>query len=194
MRITNLNLKLAVALTDFAGYFTTGEDFKVTWQAILDAFMTVINPAITTAIGRTNYILASDVSTTGQVLTDATGLSFVAAANSVYEFEAVLKSLTSADANGLRFAVASTDGAATIAANAQGVAVGTTSGDNSIVAFGSSIGTVFNTTPSAMGCVLIKGFIQTSTNPSTISIQHRKEVSGTSIVQAGSILKVRKVA
>lgn len=40
VRLTDQNAKLALSLTDYAGYFTAAEDFKMTWQIVFDAFET----------------------------------------------------------------------------------------------------------------------------------------------------------
>jgi hypothetical protein len=160
---------------------------------------------VTAAVSGTDYepasttakVTGSDATTTGQVLTDVTGLTFTAAISSSYEFEAVLQVATSAVTTGVQYAVNITVsptlisavfiGPTTVASNINTMVVQGTNANAKVTA-------AYLTTASETGVVIIKGFFTTAGSGTPVfSIQHLKVTSGTSTVKVGSVLRVRKV-
>jgi len=43
VRLINQNAKLALDFDDVTGYYTSTEDFKITWQVIYDAFVSQLS-------------------------------------------------------------------------------------------------------------------------------------------------------
>ena len=139
-------------------------------------------------------VSGSDATTTGQSLVDITGLSFAAAANSVYEIEAVLRVTTSAVTTGCKYGVQFSAAGAAAQVTYAGSVTSTTGAITSTNALNSADATAFLTTSGMAGTITIKGFVTTGANAGNITIQHLKVTSGTSTVRIGSCLKVRKVA
>ena len=139
-------------------------------------------------------VSGSDATTTGQSLVDITGLSFAAAANSVYEIEAVLRVTTSAVTTGCKYGVQFSAAGAAAQVTYAGSVTSTTGAITSTNALNSADATAFLTTSGMAGTITIKGFVTTGANTGNITIQHLKVTSGTSTVRIGSCLKVRKVA
>ena len=136
----------------------------------------------------------ADFTTTSATAVDATGLSFTPAANTTYEFEALLMIRTAtATVNprvGLAWATGLTDGVATIqesqSATAQVLANG-----NINAALLAAVGGLPNTTQSWP--VLVKGFVRAGATPSgTVRLRLASETAGTTVrIVARSWLKYR---
>ncbi|MBV5281098.1 MAG: hypothetical protein JZU53_01555 [Paludibacter sp.] len=123
-------------------------------------------------------------------LADIAGLSFAAAANSVYEFEAVL-SVQSSSTAGNSYAVNYSATLATVEAQITGTLAAATQKTLRINALNTSA-TPFVTSGSTGG-ILIKGIFTTGTNVGNFVIRHAKVTSGTSTVFVNSFLKVTKI-
>jgi hypothetical protein len=139
-------------------------------------------------------VTGSDATTTGQSLVDVTGLTYVAAANSTYEFESVLYCTTTAVTTGTEYGLANTgagSGVTTffIATGATNAATGATY----YVSATNSATQPFLLASSQTGVVVLKGFFVTLGGTPTIAVRHLKVTSGTSTVKQGSDLKVRKL-
>lgn len=139
-------------------------------------------------------VMGSDATTTGQTLADAAGLSVPLLANHVYEFEAALLVLTSADANGTKYGVNFSGAGASVRA----VVLGTTSvaaaTAETINALATGTITPRLTGSGSTGVVMLNGFITTGANAGNFTVQHLKITSGTSTVKIGSSLKIRIAA
>ena len=140
--------------------------------------------------------LATDFTTTSGTAVDITGLAFTPAANTTYEFEAVLLTRTATATVGPRPGVAwptgMTDGVVEIY---QPSAVGT-----QVMQFGNinaavlaPVGGLPNTTQSYKGTVI--GMVIAGASPSgTVKIQLASETAGTTVTaKAGSFLKYRVI-
>lgn len=140
--------------------------------------------------------LASDFTTTSSTAVDITGLAFTPAANTSYEFEAVLLTRTATATVGPRPGIAwptgMTDGVVEIY---QPSAVGT-----QVMQFGNinaavlaPVGGLPNTTQSYKGTII--GMVIAGASPSgTVKMQLASETAGTTVTaKAGSYLKYRKI-
>ncbi len=138
--------------------------------------------------------VAADATTTGQALVDVTGLTAAVVHGAVYEIEAHLLTVASADTNGFEAGINVTQTPVTVEATATGNTTTTTIASVGIQANNTATA-AFNTTSGGKGHLLIKGFVTThATLDGTLSIQHLKVTAGTSTIKAGSTLKVRRVA
>jgi hypothetical protein len=151
----------------------------------------------TTGTGSWDSIVAvsgSDATTTGQSLVDVTGLVVAYLAAHTYEFEAVLKTVSSADTTGMKVGFHVT----TALVSGAIVITGTTAagtGGISATSVDSAEATAFNTASAANGIIVMKGeFVSNASTGGNLSIQHLKVTSGTSTVKIGSSLKIRQVA
>jgi len=139
-------------------------------------------------------VTGSNATTTGQALTDITGLTSGTLSNStLYEVEAWLNVTTSAVTTGCQYAITGggTGGAAVVQALLIGNSTGTTITTENIVA--SATGTAARLLTSGQsGMMYIHGWVTTrGSGTATISIQHLKVTSGTSTVLIGSKMKIR---
>lgn len=138
-------------------------------------------------------VATSDATTTGQSLVDVTGLVVSVLHGAVYEFEAHLLTVASADTNGMEVGVNVTQTPVTVEATAQGNTATTTIAAVGIQANNTATA-AFNTSNAGKGHIFIKGFVAThATLDGSLSIRHLKVTSGTSTVKVGSTLKIRKV-
>ncbi len=137
-------------------------------------------------------VTGSNATTTGQVLTDITGLVTPLLANSQYEFEAVLSAGTSAVTTGVAYGVNFSAPGAAIEAIIMGSSTSTASKILRINAFNSAT-SLYLATSGQTGGVIIKGAIVTGVNAGNLSIQHLKLTSGVSTVFIGSSLRVTRV-
>ena len=140
--------------------------------------------------------LGSDFGTTSATAVDVTGLAFTPAANTDYEFEAVLYCRTNAAATGPRPGIAwptgMTDGVVSIRIpSAVGTEVQQHGNINAAVL--APVGGLPNTTQSYPGRVV--GTARAGATPSgTIKIQLASETAGTTVTaKAGSYLKYRTI-
>jgi hypothetical protein len=140
-----------------------------------------------------SIIAGANVTETGQLLVAITGLTLPLAANSVYEFEALLSAGTTAVVTGTQYGIQFSAAGATIEAYAMGAVTIATSLMQRILALHTATA-AFLTTASQNGGVLIKGFITTGANRGNLTIEHLKVTSGTSTVRIGSFLKTRKIS
>jgi len=141
-------------------------------------------------------VTGSNVTTTSTTLVDITGLVTVAlTAATLYEVKGELLVSTSADASGIRYGIGAGGTGAAAVVNAMlrgtGTAIATLSETMPTTAATQSANTYIQTA-SGSGVVEFRGFVLTrSTGTPTISLQHKKETSGTSTVKIGSYLEYR---
>jgi hypothetical protein len=139
-------------------------------------------------------VAGSDFTTTTQALSDITGLiTPTLATGTLYEFEAVLYCVASADANGNKFGVNVTG---TGSPSASALYTSTTNSISNVTVIATSALTTAETTGygAASGVifpVIIKGFFVTGTGSPVFSIQGLKVTSGTLTVKIGSVLRYR---
>lgn len=139
--------------------------------------------------------LSANRSSSSTTLVDITDLTASLAANTYYEFEAVLSVYSSNDL-GTKYGLHFTSYGASIEASINGASTATIAKSIRINAFDAAAGTYLTSSISGAntsGGILIKGIIITSTNAGSITIQHQKQTSGTSTIYANSFLKVTKV-
>lgn len=138
----------------------------------------------------TARVTGSNVTTTGQTLVDATGLSVALKANTVYEFEAVLMTQSSSTA-GNQYAVNYSAAGASIEAQISGTLAAATSRSDRISALNTA--TVAYNVVAAVGAMRIQGIVTTGANPGNLVIRHLKVTSGTSTIFINSYLKAREL-
>ena len=158
-------------------------------------FVAGTNYVTPTGIGMPVYaqVTGSNVTTTGQALTDITGLSVALTTNAVYEFEAVLSVSTSAVTTGTAYGVNYSAAGGTVEAQITGASTSTASKTLRINALNSATA-LYLATSAQTGGVIIKGRITTGANAGNLTIQHLKLTSGTSTVFIGSFLKVVRIS
>ena len=137
-------------------------------------------------------VTGSNATTTGQVLTNVTGLSVALDANSVYEFEAVLSTSTTNVTTGTAYGINYSAAGATIEAHITGSSTATATKTLRITSFNSATA-LFQATSNQTGGMVIKGTVTTGANAGNLTVQHLKITSGTSTVMIGSILKATKI-
>jgi hypothetical protein len=134
----------------------------------------------------------ADRSTSSTSAVDVPDLTVALAANSTYEFEAVLQ-VASDTAAGCKYAVQfSAAGGFAFA-----VYTGTTTSGAAAVASTSALNALTTTafvTAVLDGELVIKGHVITGANPGNLTIQQAKVTSGNAIVRANSVLKTRRVS
>lgn len=140
--------------------------------------------------------LASDFSTTSATAVDVTGMAFTPAANTSYEFKAVLLTRTATTTVGPRPGIAwpggMTDGVAHIRQESSATAFVSALG-NINAAVLTPVGGVPTTTQSYPA--IIEGLVIAGASPtSTLRVQLASETAGTSVtIKAGSFLKYRAI-
>lgn len=137
-------------------------------------------------------VSGSNVTTTGQTLTDVTGLSAALVANSIYQFEANLSVSTSAVTTGVQYGVNYSAAGATIEANIVG-ASSTTASKTERISVLNTATTTFLATSAQSGGIRITGSVITGANAGNLTIKHLKVTSGTSTVFINSFLKVTRI-
>lgn len=147
-----------------------------------------------TGIGMPVYaqVTGSNATTTGQALTDITGLSVALTTNATYEFEAVMSVSTSAVTTGTAYGVQYSVAGATVEAQITGASTSTASKTLRINALNSATA-LYLATSAQTGGIVIKGRITTGANAGNLTIQHLKLTSGTSTIFIGSFLKVTRI-
>ena len=158
-------------------------------------FVAGTNYVTPTGIGMPVYaqVTGSNVTTTGQALTDITGLSVALTTNAVYEFEAVLSVSTSAVTTGTAYGVNYSVAGGAVEAQITGSSTSTATKTLRISAFNSATA-LYLATSAQTGGVIIKGRVTTGANAGNLTIQHLKLTSGTSTVFIGSFLKVVRIS
>jgi hypothetical protein len=144
----------------------------------------------------TSFVVSgSNATTTGQSLTDVTGLtSGTLAASTLYEVEAWLNVTTSAVTTGCQYAIGTTGtgSASIVMALLIGNSTGTTMTMENLTGAGGTASTARLLTSAQSGMIYIHGWVTTrSTGTPNISIQHLKVTSGTSTVLIGSLFRYR---
>lgn len=156
----------------------------------------------TTQVATTAYVLGqgpvyarvtgSDATTTGQALTNITGLSVALTTSATYEFEAFLSVTTSAVTTGTQYGVNYSVAGGAVEAFVSGSL--TTASDQTVRLSALNSATVAYLTSSGQsGGILIKGVVTTGANAGNLTIQHLKVTSGTSTVRINSYLKVTRI-
>ena len=191
--------QLATSLSDETGtslaVFSDSPAFTGTPTAPTQAFGNNTTALATTAFVQAetptySLVTNSNVTSTTQTLTDITGLTFAAAASSIYDFEAVL-SVQSSSAAGNSYAVNYSAAGATVEAQITGTLTGTSQKVLRMSALNTAA-TPFVTVASTGG-VIIKGIFTTGLNAGNFTIKHAKVTSGTSTVFINSFLKVTRI-
>ena len=174
-----------------------GTDNAPAWgQVDLTTGVTGVLPIANGGNGWTTAKVAgSDVTETGQTLVAITGLEIATVAATLYEFEALLYCVTSADVTGCQYGVSLGDLSPTnsVLAGAlfTGPLTGVTAGSSHAVAFNTAETAVFMTTSAQTGVIWIRGFVYSGDGAGSLNIRHLKTVSGTSTVKIGSWLRMR---
>jgi hypothetical protein len=139
-------------------------------------------------------VTTADATTTGQALANVAGLTFATAANSTYEFEAVLLATVSAVTTGVKYGVNHSGAGATLAAQIIGSSTSTAMQGEQLAALNTATALAYLTTSAMSGAVRIKGILKTGANAGNLTIQFLKVTSGTATVKINSFLKVLKIA
>ena len=128
-------------------------------------------------------VTGSDATTTGQLLTDITGLvTGTLAVSTLYSIHAVLYVSTSSDTSGIKYGIhaGGTGAAATVNALCFGTTVVAGTIGETISVIDTQTGNAFLSSAATSGTIEITGWVVTrSTGTPTISIQHLKLVGGT---------------
>jgi len=179
------------ALTSRQATLVSGANIKtINGASILGAGDLVVSAVGTPVWSR---VSGSNVTTTGQVLVDITGLSNSLEANAFYEFEAHLLVSTSAVTTGTAYGINFSSAGATVTASIVGSSTNTATKTLRINAFNSQTA-IYLATSGQVGAILIKGIIETGGNPGNLTIMHLKLTSGTSTVFINSYLKTIRIA
>jgi hypothetical protein len=153
-----------------------------------------VSTAVDALLPKYARVTGSNATTTGQSLVDITGLSIALEASTVYELEVWLSANTSADANGIQYAINYSAAGATIEAHLIGTFSGTAVRTDRLSAFNSASGNRYLQTSGQDGEIVIKGIVVTGANTGNLTVQHLKATSGTSTVRINSFLKVKKIS
>jgi len=141
------------------------------------------------------FVTGSNATTTGQTLVDITGLvSGTLSASTKYEIDVQLDVSTSASTAGCEYGIhVPAGGTITVSVLLTGsTSTSTTANSERIAAVDTASGARLLGS-SQTGSIMLHGFVTTGTAATpTISIQHLKVTSGTSTVNTGSILRIRK--
>jgi hypothetical protein len=137
-------------------------------------------------------VTGSNATTTGQTLTNITGLSVALTTNAVYEFEANLTVSTSAVTTGTQYGVQYSAAGAAVEALCDG-SLTTTSNQTVRISALNTATVAYLTSSAQSGGILIKGVVTTGANAGNLTIQHLKVTSGTSTVFINSFLKVTRI-
>lgn len=148
-------------------------------------------PAGADGIGWTSAVsTTADHTTTNLTATDVPELVAALAANTLYEFECVIKAASSTTA-GCKYSVNYSTSGAVAQAIYQGMTSATAVGVIATTALATLDGTAFLAVV-ADGVIVIRGFIKTGANTGNFTIQQAKVTSGTATAYAGSVLRIRK--
>ncbi len=144
----------------------------------------------------TSFVVSgSNATTTGQSLTDVTGLTSGTLTNgTLYEVEAWLNVTTSAVTTGCQYAIGTTGsgGASVVMAVLMGNSTGTAITLENLTGAGGTASTARLLTSAQSGMMYIHGWVTTrGSGTANISIQHLKVTSGTSTVLIGSLFRYR---
>jgi len=192
-RVTMTSLTMNSGGKTIHGNITSLDAFSaVAWcyEEVSDSWFPLFKSPAAPIIGR---VTGSNATTTGQVLVDVTGLVVPLAANSLYEFEAILSASTSAVTTGTAYGVNFSAAGAQIEAIITGSSTSTATKTLRINAFNTPT-TLYLATSNQTGGILIKGTVVTGANAGNLSIQHAKLTSGTATVFIGSPLKATRVS
>jgi hypothetical protein len=171
-------VKLAIASTLELGYLV-GVTSGI--QAQLDGKLNT--PTI-------SFVTGSNATNNTTTLANITGLSNALLANSTYTFEAMITGLTSADTDGVGYAIDFSSSGATIEAGVIGATV-VAGARAPRITLATSTPTHL-TTANQTGIIIIKGTVWTGVNAGNLTVQHKKFVSGLSTVYVGSSLETIK--
>lgn len=140
----------------------------------------------------TAQVTGSNATASPSALTDITGLSYAAAANSLYEVEAFLI-VSSSDANGCKYTIAYSAAGATGGVEYMCQTSSKSAGVYSVSAVGTASTQAFLSLGGSTKCaILIRSIVAIGANTGNITVQHSKLVTGTATAYIGSVMKVRK--
>ncbi len=191
---TNTTIENNTIDTDFAHPIRDNGGNTVVSQSgnhKIDGTVIVADFLPTTKVWNTSAVSGSDATTTGQTLTDVTGLTFTAAASTYYVVEADLVCTTSSVTSGTEYGINSTGSSPAVMAQITGSLTTSTAGQDYIGANNTADATPFLNTSGQTGMVQIKGIVFSGTGSPVITIRHLKVTSGTSTVKIGSKMRVR---
>lgn len=137
-------------------------------------------------------VTGSNVTTTGQSLTNITGLSVALAINATYEFQATLSVSTTAVTTGTEYGVNYSVAGGAVEAQITGALTNAASKTERINALNTAT-SAYLTTSAQTGGVTISGIVTTGANAGNFTISHLKVTSGTSTVFINSFLKVTRI-
>ena len=152
--------------------------------------------AFTSQIPAYAYVTGSDFTTTSTTLVDITGLSIPLAANSRYEVVVWLSCATSADINGIQFALNYTvAGGAVEAWVTPGVFTSNSAfRTDRISALNTATGNRYLQTSGQDGFIVITGTVTTGANAGDLRARCQKATSGTATVRVLSYMRATKTA
>lgn len=134
-----------------------------------------------------------DFTTTGQALVDITGLTIILPPNAVYEFEASITLLTSADVTGQKFGINFTGAGATIEGQASGSLTSASYQSERVNALATA-GAAYMTTSAQSGSWFCCGILRVGAAGGTLSIQGLKVTSGTLTARVDSFLRAKRIS
>lgn len=167
---------------------------NVTNESKATMFSSPVFTGTPTGIGIPVYarVTGSNATTTGQALTNVTGLSVALTTNATYEFEANLTVSTTAVTTGTQYGVNYSVAGGAVEATVNGSL--TTTSEQMVRLNALNTATVaYLTTSAQSGGIVIKGIVTTGANAGNFTVQHLKAVSGTSTVFINSYLKVTRI-
>lgn len=155
-------------------------------QSLLDTGLWGYDPLFARVSG-------SNATTTGQALTNITGLTLALLANATYEFEAILSANVSADTTGLEVGVQFSAAGAAVEAIYWGSSTNAADRSGRISALNTATAALL-TTSAQDGVVVIRGILTNGANAGNLTIQHLKVTSGTSTIRINSFLRAKRIA
>lgn len=135
------------------------------------------------------YLTVDTASTTQSLV--GTPLKFTVDSNSVWEFDAFLRTGSSSSA-GIEFGVTVPSGG-TVYATTLGSTTGVTAFSTDIISASATAGLAYNTVNAATGVIQIHGIITTAGTAGTVVVGFLKVTSGTATIGAKSYLVARKL-
>jgi hypothetical protein len=142
----------------------------------------------------TPQVASSNFTTTSTSLVNITGLTFAAAASSLYEVQVVLK-VQSSNTTGMQWSIACSAAGATgefICISHTTTATNAQTYQSNVIGTANAIDLITSSTADAI--VTIYAVVTTVGATGNITAQVQKTTSGTATVYIGSILKIKKLA
>jgi hypothetical protein len=163
---------------------TTGAAATPTFRALVAGDLPLANSDAVALVTGSNF------TTTGQSLTNVTGLSLALIANATYLFEASL-SVASSAVTGNQYGVQFSQSGASVEAQIYGILAAASVQCARINALNTATATF--DTAGADGAILIKGIMTVGANAGNLTIQTLKVTNGTATVYINSYLKATRI-